>query len=323
MLIVVVGVSVDGGVAPTPAAAASCTISTTLRSGSTGTQVRCVQSTLNAEGFTAGPVDGKFGSMTASAVRAYQRSRGLYVDGVVGPKTAASLGIWATSSTGGTGGTTQNPACLPPGGVPSSAKQVVVVNATGTYAKVDLLVYSNGVWTCARTGMPARVGRNGIRQLAERRSGDGTTPAGVFPLGSMTAPNGQTFQFFGNGTNPGVKGTWRQVRSGDCWVTTPGDPAYNTLVTRTSAKCTGDDEYLTRYYGSYTQAALIGANMGPHRSGDDPGEPALAAAIFLHRYSYTSTGATKPTSGCVSMSLTNLSAVLRRLVPGEAWFVIR
>ena len=57
-----------------------------------------------------------------------------------------------------------------------------------------------------------------MRALANRRSGDGTTPGGVFALASMTAPDGQTFQFFGNGVNPGVQGTWRQIKAGDCWV---------------------------------------------------------------------------------------------------------
>ena len=44
------------------------------------------------------------------------------------------------------------------------------------------------------------------------------------------------------------------------------------------------------------------------RSGDEPGEPALAAAIFLHRFSFVNgvSGATKPTSGCVSLSAADL-----------------
>ena len=213
--------------------------------------------------------------------------------------------------------------CLPPSGTPSAARQVVVVTASGSNATVKLLVVNNGKWTCARAGMPGRVGRNGVRPLAQRRSGDGTTPGGIFPLATMKAPDGTSFQFFGNGANPGVKGSWRQVRTGDCWVATPHVPEYNTLVTRPSSSCTGDDEYLPRITGAYSQAALIGANVGPDRSGDDPGEPPLAAAIFLHRFSYTSSGAAKATSGCVSLSATNLAAVLRALVPGQAWFVIR
>ena len=63
--------------------------------------------------------------------------------------------------------------------------------------------------------------------------------------------------------------------------------------------------------------------MGPGRSGDDAGEPPLAAAIFLHRHSYDGVGGTKATSGCVSLTAGDLTFVLTRIVPGEAWFVIR
>ena len=63
--------------------------------------------------------------------------------------------------------------------------------------------------------------------------------------------------------------------------------------------------------------------MGPNRSGDDPGEPPLAAAIFLHRHSYDGAGNAKATAGCVSLNADNLAFVLRQLVPGDTWFVIR
>ena len=197
------------------------------------------------------------------------------------------------------------------------------MNSSGSRADVDLLVFSGGRWTCARMDMPGRVGRNGVRALANRRSGDGTTPGGVFPLASMTAPDGQTFQFFGNGVNPGVRGTWRQVKAGDCWGATPNTADYNRLVTRTAANCQSPDEYLINFQGAYSRAALIGANMGPNRSGDAHGEAPLAAAIFLHRHSYDAAGNSRPTSGCVSLNNANLIYVLQRLVPGQAYFVIR
>ena len=41
-----------------------------------------------------------------------------------------------------------------------------------------------------------------------------------------------------------------------------------------------------------------------------------AAAIFLHRHSYDSYGASKATSGCVSLAHADLVSVLRRLRPG-------
>jgi L,D-peptidoglycan transpeptidase YkuD (ErfK/YbiS/YcfS/YnhG family) len=212
--------------------------------------------------------------------------------------------------------------CLPPSDVPADARQVVVVTTAGSWADVDLLVNSDGQWTCARSDMPGRVGRNGVRALADRRSGDGTTPGGIFPLASMTAPDGQTFEFSGNGVDPGVKGTWRQVRDGDCWGATPNTADYNRLVHRAAADCRSPDEYLVDFPGSYSRAAIIGANLGPDRSGDAPGEAPLAAAIFLHRHSYDGAGGSRPTSGCVSLGDDDLTYVLQSLVPGQAYFVI-
>ena len=50
---------------------------------------------------------------------------------------------------------------------------------------------------------------------------------------------------------------------------------------------------------------MIGANLDPV-SGDAPGETPFAAAIFLHRHSYTAGGQAKPTSGCVSLAAVDL-----------------
>lgn len=214
------------------------------------------------------------------------------------------------------------PDCTPPGGVPASARQVVVVSSAGARADVALLVHDGTGWQCAALGMDGRVGRSGVRDLAARRSGDDTTPGGIFGLGTMTAPDGQSFQFFGNDADPGVAGAWRDVQPGDCWGATPGTADYNQLVARADIACDPPDEYLANI-GAYTAAALIDANLGPDRSGDQPGEPPLAAAIFLHRHAYDAGGTPKGTSGCVSLSAEDLDRVLTQLVPGEAWFVIR
>ena len=172
---------------------------------------------------------------------------------------------------------------------------------------------SNGTWRCQRAAQTARLGRNGTRVLADRRSGDGTTPAGVFPLGSVTAWDGQTFQFFGNSPDPGVRGTYRDVRHEDCWGATPNTARYQHVVNL--PQCPGpDDEWLAGVGGAYSNAAVIGANLDPI-SGDEPGEPPLAAAIFLHRHSYAADGSTRGLSGCVSLSQAELEYTLRTIDP--------
>lgn len=68
-----------------------------LKMGSSGSQVRTLQTKLNNWGYNAGKVDGIFGSATREAVKRFQRKNGLAVDGIVGAKTAAALGMTISS----------------------------------------------------------------------------------------------------------------------------------------------------------------------------------------------------------------------------------
>ena len=52
-----------------------------------------LQQALQAAGFSPGAIDGSFGLGTEAAVLAFQRSKGLAADGVVGPNTATALGL--------------------------------------------------------------------------------------------------------------------------------------------------------------------------------------------------------------------------------------
>ncbi len=67
--------------------AASCSITSTLRVGSRGTQVACLQTILD-QGLVA---DGVFGAKTKARVVAWQASVGLVADGIVGAKSRAVL----------------------------------------------------------------------------------------------------------------------------------------------------------------------------------------------------------------------------------------
>jgi len=65
----------------------------TLKTGYKGVWVNLLQRLLIHHGFSCGfaGADGDFGSGTYNAVVAYQRAKGLTVDGIVGPKTWAEL----------------------------------------------------------------------------------------------------------------------------------------------------------------------------------------------------------------------------------------
>lgn len=64
------------------------------RGSSDAAQVRVLQTRLDQVGYDVHGVDGIFGPATYAAARAYQSSRGLIPDGIVGPATGGALGIW-------------------------------------------------------------------------------------------------------------------------------------------------------------------------------------------------------------------------------------
>lgn len=63
-----------------------------LQNGSKGEWVRRLQTELNKYGFDL-DVDGDFGPKTRNAVKAYQGTHALVIDGIVGPLTWKSLGV--------------------------------------------------------------------------------------------------------------------------------------------------------------------------------------------------------------------------------------
>ncbi|WP_151775066.1 peptidoglycan-binding domain-containing protein [Streptomyces abyssomicinicus] len=76
-----------GGSAPAPAPSVAWPV---LKSGSQGADVRSAQHLLTAQGYKV-DADGSFGPKTRSAVIAFQKSRSLAADGVIGPNTWGKL----------------------------------------------------------------------------------------------------------------------------------------------------------------------------------------------------------------------------------------
>ena len=72
------------------------------KKGATGAGVTQIQTRLKAWGYYSGAVDGVYGSGTEKAVKYFQRSNGLAVDGQCGAQTLAALGL--PNNMGGSGG---------------------------------------------------------------------------------------------------------------------------------------------------------------------------------------------------------------------------
>lgn len=198
---------------------------------------------------------------------------------------------------------------------PSVAQWIMVSvpTADSTRGELAIATVQANVWVCTLPATAAQVGRQGVRPLLQRRSGDDTTPSGVFPLGVVATPSGPV-SFFGNSADPGARSPYRRVRAGDCYGANPNTPGYGHWRLDPSG-CVGDDELLALNVVAYEHAVLIGANTEPAVSGDAPGETAYAAAIFLHRTTLTSSGAPKPTSGCVSIGHAQLVTAVQVIDP--------
>ncbi len=66
--------------------------------GSSGSEVRQIQTKLKRWGYYSGSVDGIYGSRTVAAVRSFQAKNGLTVDGIAGKRTLEAMGIFSSSS---------------------------------------------------------------------------------------------------------------------------------------------------------------------------------------------------------------------------------
>ena len=81
-----------------------------LEVGSRGSDVIKVQKRLIQYDYLDGTADGRYGEDTRNAVRLFQKRNGLPVDGKVGAKTAAALGVTlsGTKSSGKSGGSSSS-----------------------------------------------------------------------------------------------------------------------------------------------------------------------------------------------------------------------
>jgi L,D-peptidoglycan transpeptidase YkuD (ErfK/YbiS/YcfS/YnhG family) len=138
------------------------------------------------------------------------------------------------------------------------------------------------------------IGRSGIR--ADKREGDGATPAGRFALReAMYRPDRLA--------PPPTRLALRPLAETDGWCDDPADAAYNRLVRLPHpARC----EALWREDVLYDLLIVVGYN-------DDPVEPERGSAIFIH--------VAKPgyaaTEGCVALALPDLLDLAAVAAPGD------
>ncbi len=134
------------------------------------------------------------------------------------------------------------------------------------------------------------LGRSGIRTL--KREGDGTTPAGRFPIRLVLYRSDRV-------SRPRMPFPVRAIRADDGWCEDPADRNYNRLV-KLSPRSTADR--LTREDDLYDLVLVLGHNDRPRVKGK-------GSAIFVH----LAREGLKPTAGCIAFSRRDLRALLAEL----------
>ncbi len=154
------------------------------------------------------------------------------------------------------------------------------------------LEYRGGRISWPRGGARAAIGKGGVR--ANKREGDGATPAGTFRL---------PFGFYREDrvTAPKTALPMFPLRKTYEWVDDPRDPNYNHLAERPYP---AHAEAMWRDDEVYDIVIVIDYNM-------NPAAPGAGSAIFLHiaRPLFT------PTVGCVAVARETLLFLVTKLGP--------
>ena len=165
-----------------------------------------------------------------------------------------------------------------------------------------ILTVDTAALTFAADGVTTQcaIGRHGATPAADKREGDGRTPAGRFALRSALLRPDRV-------ARPETALPWRWLDPADGWSDDPADPAYNTLVRHPRALSA---EHLWRNDGLYDIIVTLGHN-------DAPPVPGMGSAIFLHCASPDF----GPTDGCVAIAREALEALLPHLSTAD-WIAI-
>ncbi|HUI18204.1 MAG TPA: L,D-transpeptidase family protein [Alphaproteobacteria bacterium] len=152
---------------------------------------------------------------------------------------------------------------------------------------MDILVTPAGRLSWNGRSSRCALGPSGIR--ADKREGDGATPAGAFPLRRVLYRADRL-------APPPTRLAVAALAENDAWCDDPKDPRYNQQL---RLPYPASHEHLWRGDHLYDVIVVLGYN-------DAPVVPGRGSAIFLHvaRPDYG------PTAGCVALALADLLALL-------------
>ena len=160
----------------------------------------------------------------------------------------------------------------------------IIVRPTGPARHDGILTWRGRGWRCT-------LGRSGI--AAEKREGDGITPAGTFPFR-------RGFYRPDRVNRPEGSLEWSEINPLDGWSDDPTDPDYNRFIQHpANGTRPFSAEHLWREDQIYDLILVLGHN-------DAPPVPGSGSAIFMHlaREDYG------PTEGCIALSHDDLWELL-------------
>lgn len=143
---------------------------------------------------------------------------------------------------------------------------------------------------------PCRLGRNGVIAAADKREGDGRTPAGMYPPRRLLYRADRV-------DLPDLRLPSAAISPDDGWCDDPRDALYNRHIVRPFK---ASHERLWRSDGAYDLIVVLGHN-------DDPPVAGRGSAIFLH----VAHDDGRATAGCIGLDRPALLALLARLGPDD------
>lgn len=171
-------------------------------------------------------------------------------------------------------------------------------------AAIDVRIFPlerrKGSWHCPFAPIDGVIGRNGFALPGEKREGDGRTPAGIFPLGTV----------FGYEPSFPTRMPYRQTTLDDLWIDDVQADDYNRWVRRGTTQA-ASFERMKRDDDLYKYGIVVEYNTNPVIKGQ-------GSAIFVHLWR----GKGIATAGCIALSDEDLIRILKWLDPAAKPLVI-
>ena len=157
------------------------------------------------------------------------------------------------------------------------------------------VAHADGRFAFAGRMLRCALGRSGVIAAADKREGDGASPAGTWPIRKVL--------YRPDVGRPETALPAEPIARDDGWCDEPRDPAYNRPVKLPfAASC----EAMWRDDHLYDIVVVLGHN-------DDPPKPFAGSCIFMH----LAKDGYAPTEGCVALAREDLEAVLKAAQPGD------